>query len=449
MTRRSRRAKPSAPQLIALTFALGCLLGAALLSLPFAHAPGKTVTLLQALFTATSALCVTGLTVLDTGSTFSPFGQVVILLLIQVGGLGIVTFGTLFAFFLGRRVGTAERLRLAQQISVFDIGSLLPLLRLIFVYTFTFELAGALLLLTRFGPSEGWGPGAYSALFHAVSAFNNAGFSLYPDSLVRYATDPVVNVTVSLLVLLGGFGFVAFVNLLSWRLSPRRNPLLTTTRIALLMTGILLVVGTVGVGALEWTNPDTLGQYPWPQKLLVSFFEGVMPRTAGFNTLDYGAMRPATLFLTLLMMFVGANPGSTGGGVKTTTFFVMLVSAWSLLRGRGEPSVFQRRIDFSTVLRAFVVGISSLALINLMLALLVLTNPKVPFFNLAFETVSAYATVGLSMNTTPLLGDGGHLILALLMYLGRVGPLTFALALGQRTPGELVSYPAEKNILIG
>lgn len=447
--RRRPFSRLSPPQLIALSFAAISVLGAVLLALPVTHAPGQSVTFLQALFMATSAVCVTGLAVVPTGQTFNTLGEVVLLLLLQIGGLGIVTFGTLFATLAGRRVGFGERLRLAEQAGSFDVGGVTRLIRLIVLYTLAFEAVGALILYTRFGPLEGWGSGAYYAIFYAVSAFNNGGFTLYADSLTRFRGDPVVSLTVAALVVLGGLGFLVVANLAAWRAVPRRNPLLTYTKIVLFMTAVLLPLGALGFALLEWTNPATLGGLPPLQKLLASAFEGAMPRSAGFNTLEYSLMRPATLLFTIILMFIGASPGSTGGGIKVTTFFVLVLAAWSMVRGRGEPSAFQRRIDTDTILRALVVTVLSLGLVNFGLVLLTLTNPRLPFLSLLFETVSAFGTVGLSLGATPQLSPLGQVVVILLMYLGRIGPLTFALALSMRGRRELVSYPAEKNILIG
>ncbi|WP_034384968.1 TrkH family potassium uptake protein [Deinococcus sp. YIM 77859] len=444
-------ARISPPQLIALTFAVGILLGALLLWLPLTHGPGRTVTFIQALFTATSALCVTGLNVLDPSRDFNRLGQVVILLLIQVGGLGIITFGTVFALLRRRRIHYSERIRLAQQVSALSAGDVVPLIRNIFLYTFVIEAVGAALLAWRFVPLEGWGQGLFYAVFHAVSAFNNAGFALYSDNLVRFVDDPLVSLVVALLVILGGMGFLVQLNVVAHLVNPRRHRLLIHSKLVLTMMGALLLIGTVAYLALEWGNPRTLAPLPLWDKLLASFFQSVVTRTAGFNTLDYGAMGLSTVFITIILMFIGANPGSTGGGIKTSTFYVMMASAWSMVRGQRDTTLFGRRIDPDTILRAMTVGLLSIGLVNTMFILLLLTNtnPQVQFVQLFFEAVSAFGTVGLSMNTTPLLNPSQELVLVGLMYLGRIGPLTFAVAFNSRTERDLVRYPAEKDILIG
>ncbi|GAA5441239.1 TrkH family potassium uptake protein [Deinococcus caeni] len=449
---RHRRPFPrlNPPQLIALTFAAAIIVGAALLSLPVSLEAGQSVTPLQALFMATSAVCVTGLAVVDPGSTFSTFGEVVLMLLIQVGGLGLVTLGTLFALALRRRVGVTDRIRAAQQVSASDLGSVVTLVRRIVLSSLLIEAVGALLLAGVFVPREGLGRGLYYAVFHSVSAFNNAGFSLYATGLTEFVQNPLLNVVVPLLVILGGLGFLVQLNVLRFMQDRRRERLTLNSRLSLTMTATLLLVGTAGFALAEWNNPATLGALSPGGKLMAAWFQGVTPRTAGFNTLDYGAMQFTTLFLTMLLMFVGANPGSTGGGIKTTTFYVMMASAWSMVRGRRDTALFRRRIDTDTVLRAMTVGLLSLGLVNVtfLLMLALNTNPDVKFVQLFFETISAFGTVGLSMNTTPLLNGPQEALLIGLMFLGRIGPLTFAVAFN-RPDSVRVRYPADKELLIG
>ncbi|PTA68040.1 TrkH family potassium uptake protein [Deinococcus arcticus] len=446
----------SPPQLIALSFAVAILVGGALLALPVTHGLNpdgtrRSVNFLQALFTSTSALCVTGLNVIDPSKDFNRLGQVLIMLLIQVGGLGIITFGTAFALISRRRVNFTERLRLAQQVSALNTGGVLGLIRAIFLYTFVIELVGAALLAFRFVPQEGWGRGLFYSLFHSVSAFNNAGFALYSDNLMGFVGDPLVSVVIALLIILGGTGFLVQLNVVAHLLNPRRNRLMVHSKLVLTMMAALLLLGTVAYLVLEWNNPRTLGPLGLGERVLASFFQSVTTRTAGFNTLDYGAMGLTTLFITIILMFIGANPGSTGGGIKTSTFYVMMASAWSMVRGRRDTTLFERRIDTDTILRAMTVGLLSIGLVNVMLIALLGLNTRddVRFVQLFFEAVSAFGTVGLSMNTTPLLNPAQHVILILLMFLGRIGPLTFAVAFGRPRSTVPVRYPADKDILIG
>ncbi|HEX7022734.1 MAG TPA: TrkH family potassium uptake protein [Trueperaceae bacterium] len=437
----------SPSQLISLSFAAAIAAGTLLLALPAAHAPGQHVTLLDALFTATSAICVTGLAVVDTSEAWSAFGRVAIMLLIQSGGLGIITLGTLLAFVSGRRLGFRERVNLQAQVNALQVGGVVRLIRHIVLLAFGLELLGALLLYLRFGPLETAGPGAFYALFHSISAFNNAGFSLYPNNLMRFATDPFVNLTVMLLIVLGGLGFPTLLNVAT-HLRRRRAPLTLQTKITLMMTAVLLVAGTTFVCALEWANPGTLGPLSWPAKLLAGLFQAVTPRTAGFNTLEYGAMHEATLVFTMLLMFIGGSSGSSAGGIKTVTFFVLAGSAWSLSRGRGELSIYGRRIALDTVLRASVIALISLMMLGGAITLLTITDSEYSLLPLAFEAFSAFATTGLSTGITPELSVLGKLILIALMYLGRLGPLTFALALIERAPEKRIKYPAE-DVVIG
>lgn len=445
--RRSGERRFSPAKVIALSFAAAIVVGTLLLWLPWSHAPGQTIRLLDALFTSTSALCVTGLAVVDTETAWSTFGRVVIMLLVQIGGLGIVTLSTLVALVLGRRVGFQGRLRAATQISSNQTGGVLRLIRTIFLISLGFETLGALLLYPTFAALHGSGAGLFYAFFHSVSAFNNAGFALYSDNLTRFVADPVVSLVISCLIVFGGLGFIVHLNLWSRLRQGRRFPLTLHSRIALMVTLGLLAFGTLMVLGLEWDNPATLGPLSWPGKLLASFFQGVTPRTAGFNSLDYEAMREPTLLLTMLLMFIGGSPASTAGGIKTVTFFVLVASAWSLVRGRGELTVFRRRVSIETVVKAGSVALLSTAIVMGSLFLLTLTE-SLPLFKLMFEAFSAFGTVGLSMNATFELTDVGQLIIVGLMYLGRIGPLTFALALVQDPKSDPLKYPDE-GVLIG
>ncbi|ADY25557.1 potassium uptake protein, TrkH family [Deinococcus proteolyticus MRP] len=442
----------SPAQLIALTFGAAILGGTLLLWLPLSHEPGQTVSLLQALFMATSAVCVTGLGVVDIGTTFSPFGEAVMLLLVQFGGLGLITVGTMTALLLRRRVGVRSRLNAAQQVNASRLGEAPALVRTVVLSALAIELAGALLLAPDFIAREGLQRGLYYALFHSVSAFNNAGFSLYPTGLTGLVGNLAINIFIPLLIILGGMGFLVQVNVLAW-LRDRRNQLSTNTRISLAMTFFLLLSAPVLFGLMEWNNPATLGGLPLRDKLLAAWFQGVTPRTAGFNTLDYAQMTFAGLFYSMLLMLIGGNSGSTAGGIKTNTVFVMVVSAWSLIRGRKDAVVFDRRLGTDIILRAMSVGLLSLVMLALGILLLLLLNShgegELSFIQLVFEAVSAFATVGLSMNATALLNPAQELVIIALMFLGRIGPLTLAVAFAQRELPPPVRYPQTSEVLIG
>ena len=435
-------------QLIAISFLGAIGLGAVLLWLPVSLAEGTSISLLDALFTATSAMCVTGLAVVDTGAAFSGFGQVVILVLIQVGGLGVLTFGTLLAVATGRRIGLGERLRVQQQVNALDVGGIVSLVRKIATIVVIAEGAGALLLYVRFAALEGPGVGAWQALFHAVSAFNNAGFSLYSDSLVRFVDDPLVNVVMVALIVVGGLGFIVILNLRArWTAEGPRVPLTLHTRMVLTTTAVLVVVPTVALLVFEYHNPATIGQLSVAGKLQASLFAAVTPRTAGFNSIDMAGMLPASLLLTMLLMFIGGSPGSTAGGIKTVTFAVMAVSIWSVLRGRTETVAFRRRLPTETVVRAGAIAFGAVMVGGAAMTVLALTEPHVDFLSLLFEAVSALGTTGLSLGATAEVGAAGKWILIALMYLGRVGILTFALALLRLQQHRGVRYLSEEVVI--
>ena len=449
VVRLRRRRRPLSPaQLIVVSFAAAVAFGTLLLRLPIAHAEPGAIGWLEAFFTATSAVCVTGLVVVDTGSDFTTFGQAVILLLIQAGGLGILTAGTLLALIMGRRLGFRHRLNLQTQLSALQVGGVVRLVRTMLALVFGVELLGALLLYVPMAAREGWGPGGWQAVFHSVSAFNNAGFSLYADSLTSYVADPVVNLVVMALVVLGGLGFVVVVNLIARYRQAERTPVSLHTKLALSATAVLIGAATVVILVLEWTNPLTLGALSWPTRLLAALFQAVTPRTAGFNTLDYSLMTEGALIITMALMFIGGNPGSTAGGIKTVTFVVLVGSAWSLSRGRGELDVFGRRIPLAIAVRAGVITLISFMIVAAGLTLLAITDPELGTLRLIFETFSAFGTVGLSMGLTPDLSPGGKLIVIALMFVGRLGPLTIALALVEAPPDTRIQHPAE-NVVVG
>jgi len=448
MSRRLRRRRLNPPQLIALVYLLGVAVGAAALHLPGMTRPGVTLSSVELLFTATSATCITGLVVADTGETFTRLGQVVILLLAQVGGLGIITFGTLFALLTGRRVNFSERQQLAQQVNALDVGGVLGLVRIIFLYTFAAQGVGTLLLSARFVPQFGLGEGLYQAAFHAVSAYNNAGFVVLPGGMAPYVQDPLVSGVIALLIVLGGLGFLVQLNVLTHLANPRRNRLMVYSRLTLVTTGALLVLGAAVLLALEWSG--ALKGLGTGGKLLAAVFQSVTPRSGGFATVDMTALAPGSIFVMIALMFIGANSGSTGGGIKTSTFAILLVSAWNLIRGRTELIAFGRQIVPENVVRAGTITTIYTLLVFTGFFLMLVTNPALGFTPLLFETVSAAATVGLSLDVTHRLNDAGLIVLCALMYLGRIGPVTFALALNLReTSRGVIKYPPERDILVG
>lgn len=444
--------KPLPPsRLLALHLAGLIAAGTLLLSLPIAEAPGRHVGPLNALFTSTSAVCVTGLTVVDTSRDFSLFGQLVVLLLIQAGGLGYMTISTLVAVALGRRVTLQERLTLQEALNIDSREGLLRFAGWVFCFTLVFELTGAAVLAARWVVPYGLGRALYLGLFHAVSAFNNAGFSLFPDNLVRWRGDLTVNLVVTSLIISGGLGFLVLSELIRLR---RRAPLSVHTKFVLTMTAALIAVGTLLIFGLERSNPQSLATMGTPQALLASYFQAVTPRTAGFNTLDIGGLRHATLLWLVCLMFIGASPGGTGGGIKTTTFGITLAALWSTVRGRKETVVFGRRLGADLVARAFVVSLTALLATALITWLLVWLEDRDLLATL-FETTSAFGTVGLSigqpgsvLSLSGHFSSAGRLLIAVLMYLGRIGPLTLAVALAGGAEQPRVRH-AEAKVLVG
>lgn len=434
------------PRVLALGFAVIILTGAILLSLPLAAADGRPVPFLDALFTATSATCVTGLVVVDTGTRFSTFGQLVILTLIQIGGLGFMAVATIIMVLLGRRITLRDRLLIREAFNQVSLAGMVALVRAVIFLTLAVELSGALLLSLDFVPRFGWGRGLYYSLFHAVSAFNNAGFDLMGGfrSFTSFVGNPLVSLTIAGLLIIGGLGFsvlIELVHLRSFRDLSLHAKLVLVTTAVLLLTGISLIL------MLEWNNPRTLGHLPFGVRLLASFFQSATPRTAGFNTLDIGSLRPATLLILIVLMFIGASPGSTGGGVKTTTVGTLVATVWSTVRGQEEIGFFERRIPVELVLRALTIVSLSLGLLLAVTLGLTIVEPF-PFLSLLFEATSAFGTVGLSTGITPYLSKAGRVLLIVLMYTGRLGPLTLTVAMAHHGRAVAVKHP-EERIIVG
>lgn len=432
--------------------------GTLLLSLPVASEPGHHITPVDALFTATSAVCVTGLIVVDTPKAFSTFGQVVVLLLIQFGGLGYMTLSTVTAALLGRRPSLQERLTLQEAFNIDTLEGIVRFARSVAATALAFEAIGAILLAARFAWDYPLGRAAYLGAFHAVSAFNNAGFSLFSDNLMSYRGDLTVNLVVPLLILSGGLGFLVLREVRDWLGSGdivrSFSKISTHSRLVLVLTAALVTSATLLLLLLEGGNPRTLGGLSPGEAVGAAWFQAVTPRTAGFNTVDIGAMTPAALFLLMVLMFIGAAPGSTGGGVKVTTFGVTVAALWATLRGRRDPIVFGRRIPAETVGRAFLVSLIAFLLLNLTAGVLLVTEHR-DLLPTLFETTSAFGTVGLSMGQagSPLSLAGhfsvaGRLLLTAMMFVGRVGPLTLAFAVVGRPAEVRVRYP-EAKVSIG
>ncbi len=437
------KARLNPAQILALGFLIAITIGTVLLSLPISTVNGQRLPFVDALFTATSATCVTGLKVVDTGSYFSLFGQLVILILIQFGGLGIMTIATLFGLMFGRHISLREKMVVQEALKHSTLGGIRVLLRYVIILTLSIEGLGAILLYLRWKGAGINHPG-YCAIFHAVSGFCNAGFSLFKDSLVGYRSDPVINITVLLLIILGGLGFIVLTNLRRYR-PGRKETLSLHTKVVLSMTFFLIVFSIPLIFLLERNN--TLSNLPLGGKILGATFQAITPRTAGFNTLDIGSMKQASLFFLMLLMFIGASPGSTGGGVKTSTFGVFLVTIWTFLRGKKEITIFKRTISHRVTREVLTVVAFASGLVILATFLLLLTEGK-EFIKVLFEVVSAFGTVGLSTGITDTLSQLGRIIITTIMFVGRIGPLTIAVAMGQKEYAPLYKYP-EERVMIG
>lgn len=434
------------PLLLVYGFAGVIALGTLLLWLPFANRGDSFTPFLNALFTSTSAVCVTGLVVVDTGTYWSSFGQGVILALIQIGGFGFMTSATLLLLALGRRIKLRERMLIAESMSLGTLGGLVRLVRRIAVFTLVFELVGAGLFLIRFSDGNTIGTAVWRSVFHSISAFNNAGFDIFGhyQSLTGYQDDILVVMVTAGLVITGGISFLVFSNVISVR---RFSRFTLDTRMVLSVSAALLAVGMVIVLITEYSRPETIGDLPVHQKLLDTFFHSVTSRTAGFTTMDMGRVEDYTLFFTILLMFVGGAVGSTAGGIKVNTFGIILHTIWSSIRGREHPEAFGRELNPLQIHRALAVAMLSMAFITFVVLALTISE-DFAFLKLLFETVSAFGTVGLSTGITPYLSGAGKVIIIIAMFVGRLGPLALILALIARQRTRPYRYPPE-NVRIG
>jgi trk system potassium uptake protein len=421
------------------------LVGSILLTLPVANRFGVATPPLTALFTATSAVCVTGLVVVDTRDYWSPFGQAVILVLIQLGGLGFLTSSTILLMFIKRRLSLRERVWLKESQGVVPLGGVLALVRQVTVVTLSLQAAGAIVLSLRFAGEFPLDWALWIGLFHAVSAFNNAGFDLMGgfQSLTAYREDPVVVLTVATLVLFGAVSFVVLAEVATERNFRR---LLMDTKLVLVTMGAILAIGTVSLLLIEFDNPDTLGPMGWPARLMNAFFM-TTSRTSGFSTISVGTMMEGSLLLLIAMMYIGGSAGSLAGGIKVNTFAALTAAVLAAMRGRAEVTAFGRQIPNEQMSRALTVALIGLMVIFLLTLLLTFTE-EFDFLRVLFEATSAFGIVGLSTGITPDLSSAGKLMLIVTMYLGRIGPLTLALALAQREQPSPYKFP-EGRIRIG
>jgi trk system potassium uptake protein TrkH len=453
---RSAEFRVTPARVLFLGFASIILLGAFLLMLPVSTNSGKGTPFIDALYTSTSAVCVTGLIVLNTPVHFSFFGQVVIMLLIQAGGLGYMTLASTITLVIRQRISLRDLLVLQEALNVFTLEGIVRFLKRIIIVTAIVEGFATVMLTLRWMMDFHLEKAFFLGLFHAVSSFNNAGFALFSDNLMQYAGDPVIVLVITTNIIIGGIGFLVISELYERRRNKSRGrPVSLHTRMALLVTAALIVLGTTILFLFEFENPRTLQPMGFSTRLLASYFQAVTPRTAGFNTIDIGAMTEEAQLILIVLMFIGASPGGTGGGIKTTTFGVLFATVVAHIRGRTEVTLSRRRLSGDTIMKAFNVAAAAFLLVITVSLLLVYLEDE-PLLHIIFETTSAFGTVGLSMakpgmvtSISALFSSLGKFLIILTMFAGRVGPITVGaamLAIGTSEPGY--HYPEEK-VLIG
>lgn len=430
------------PALLVSTYIVWIIFGMILLMLPQSSLDGLTLS--EALFTSTSAVTVTGLIVVDTATELTRFGQGVLMLLIQLGGMGLMTFAVLFITSFGRAVGLTERRFLGAEMGVQDLSTVLDLVWVIFRIVLFCEVVGIVFFAIEFVPEFGWKDGLWHSAFHTISAFNNAGFSTFSDSLRQYSTSPTIMITTSLLFIFGGLGFVAWGDLFRNR---KWAALTLHTKIMMTGTMCLIFIGFSGYAILEWTNPKTLDTIDGGfSKGLAAWFEGVTPRTAGFNALDTASMRDSTTLLTMVLMVIGGGPTSTAGGIKVTTAVVLILATIAFFKNSGRMNAFGYSVGDRAGIKVMALLTVSLFVIIIGLFIIVATH-DIDFLVVMFEVTSAFGTVGLSQGATSQLNELGRGVIILIMFLGRVGPLSLGIFLATKVP-QRVSRP-EGEVFLG
>lgn len=441
--------KFSATQIIVIGFLCVISVGTLLLMLPISAASGTPTGFLDAFFTAVSATCVTGLTVVETGVYWSFFGKCVLLLLIQIGGLGFMSIALLFSIIARRRITPRERIVFAQSQNISDLSGIVKFARFIVFGTFAAEFIGALLFCIRLIPEYGIADGFFKGLFLAVSAFCNAGFDTFGhgDSLCAYAADPLISIVVCLLVIIGGLGFFVWRDL--WMLARKKQRLSPYSKIVLLTTAALLVGGTALLFIFEFENP-LFAHFPRPKLLLTSFFQSTVTRTAGFFSIDLANMNSSSKAVSMILMFIGGASGSAAGGIKVGTFAVILIAMNAILKGNNSFVAFKRKISLNNVLRAMGILSVAIAIVAVCTFFICMIEPQFTFTQILYEVISAFATVGQTLGITPQLGVLSKILLSLLMFFGRVGiiTVTYAILFRQARSENLISYP-ETTVLLG
>lgn len=434
-------------QILSLGFLLIILIGGILLSLPISSSTGEYTSFIDAVFTSTSAVCVTGLVTVDTGTHWNLFGQTVIILLIEIGGLGFMSFTTLIAILLGKKITLRERLILQNAMNTFNIQGVVKMVKYILLFTISIQAIGALIFCTQLIPEYGLGKGLFYSIFHSISAFCNAGFDVFGGgvSLTTHNTNALVILTAAALIIIGGLGFGVWTELYNVKRIRRFS---VHTKIVLLVTGFLVIGGTILMLLFEYNNPETIATMNGGEKVLNSFFAAVTPRTAGFNSISTSGMTSAGKFLTMILMMIGGSPGSTAGGIKTTTVGVLILTVICVIKRREDTEVFSKKISKDLVYKAFTLFFIGSGLVIVVSLILSFTETGASFTAILYETVSAFGTAGLTIGLTPNLSVIGKVLIMLMMYIGRVGPLTVVLSLTKEKIKSGIKYP-EGKILIG
>lgn len=437
---------------VCLGFIAVIIVGSILLMMPFSLSDGSWGNPITALFTATSAICVTGLSVVNVGEYYSLLGQIFLVILVQVGGLGYMTATTILLLLLGRKFGLKEKVALQQSLDQAGLAGVVPLLKSILATTLLFELTGVFLLLFTFVPVHGFVGGVWYGIFHSVNSFNNAGFSLYSDGFIGYVNDPVLSLTVTGLIIFGGLGYDVIMETYLWlrdRLKGNPQTIVFSLhfKVVTSTTIFLLILGLIVFFIVEFGNTQTLAPLNLSSKFMAAWFQSVTTRTAGFNTIDIGQLSDAGLFLTIALMFIGASPGSTGGGIKTTTYRILLNCSKAALRGREQVLCYQRKIPTTVIIKAVGVVFGSALVVAISTIIITLADSNLDLLPIFFEVVSAFATVGLSTGITGNFSILSQLILIITMYIGRVGILLLMTAILGESKIRVVQYP-EENLLV-
>lgn len=441
------KTKFSEVQVLALGFFIVIFIGGTILSLPISSASGEATNFLDSIFTATSATCVTGLVTVDTGTHWNLFGQTVIMILIEIGGLGFMSFATFISVLIGRRITLKSRLLMQEAMNTFNIQGLVKMLKKVMLFTFIIQFIGALILSTQLIPEFGVARGIYISIFSSISTFCNAGFDLFGNfnSYTAYYDNSIILLTVSALIAIGGLGFIVLLELYNYKSTKKLS---LHAKVVLLITTILIVGGTIVMFILEYNNPNTLGNMNIKDKIVNSIVASISPRTAGINSIPIDKMTTTSKFITVILMFIGGSPGSTAGGLKTSTFGIILCTAISVIKGKENADIFGRTIPRGLQLKAVTLLIIGMGLVTTVTMALTIAEPNEAFLDVLYEATSAFGTVGLTTGVTQRLSEPGKIIIIMLMYLGRVGPLTVVMALISRKKGTNYKYP-EGKILIG